>query len=520
MTPVVTLGVLLAFLFVVLSRSVYRFIQPSLHERDAFAHLLFMKDIREAGHRVPERPTSVLTGGIYSYPFLLHWLLSFLPERLVTFLTLYFSPILDAAYVCFVVVLSLSGVITTTELLIILVFFATAPDFMPPNRAESLALSGRKFGLLITTGAILALSLWTVSSQALLLVGAVVLSAAVFLSSKFSLQALTFILIGFTVTGTPEALGVLLLGGLAAVLGSGGVYWTVLRGHVRHLYEYALTQQFKISMTAPTNNLLDELRERHSVRDLLELAFRSHAIRPLAFNPFLIGVIVTYAVALTSGGISTLDSRPWVHIWVLSVVAAFILTSLPGLRFLGEADRYLDYGFLPGLLVIAAGWRQFGQPYDLFLGLLVLHGLAVIAVSIYVFRSEFHMPAENADFDDIMARLREHAPGGVLVQPLWRARELAWQTDHTVVDFVMNGGSTPAVVAERDHLCPSEYGYITDDVEWLAEQYDLDWAVFNVSRRDEFDDTELKPPAVEPEYENDHFQLYRFDSVAEYYRDR
>lgn len=508
--------ILLALLLVALlivTRFGYRLINPDVIGRDAAAHLLFAVDIQNNNHRIPDHPSSVATGGVYSYPFLLHWVLSFLSPTSLLAINRWFPAVADTCITLLFLALYLTGTISSTGFLLLFTLFIFTPEFLRPRRADSIGVSARKPGLFLTTASLLSFVAWTNGSDLVFLAFAILFAAFVFLTSKFSLQALTFISIVMAATG--QLVVLLLLGGglILALVISGGVYWRVLWGHVGHLLEYARNQQFKIPNTDPANRLLafDDFRDVGSIQDLVEAGYHSAIVRPLTNNPYLLGIVGAYLLYIPAGNSLPVDA---VYIaWISGGLLAFVLTSLPYLKFLGQADRYLEYVFLPSGILLVQTYHKFNIIFGALILAIILIGLGMLAVSFYFYYTLLYDRETEAAFDDVVQVMGGLESAVVVVQPFWRAREVAWNSGHTVVDFVMNGGSTPAVTAERDRLCPNTYAFVTGEVDWLAEMYDPDWVLFDVGRLGECAPGDLTPPRAAPVFDNGKFTLYRFSDI-------
>lgn len=508
MTATFALAVAALLVAIFLSRSVYAWLVPDAIDRDAYAHMLYVRDIESAGHKIPERPSRVVTSGTYAYPFLIHWLLSFLPLRWLPAIDRYFSPVADVVFGLLFLVLLPLGVGDPWLVLLGLSVFLITPQFLRPDLPNAIGLSTRKPGLVLATASLLAVTTWLADGSTLLLAVALLAGAAVFLSSKFSVQALLAVSLGLA-TVSPLALGYFVASALLAVVVSGGAYLAVARSHLSHLHEYALLKQQKIFRPVRLNPLA-VVRDIGSLDDLLRALYRNRLVRPLVNNPYAVAMVATYLAGWWTG--RTLDVPGMYTVWIGACLAAFVLTSLPYMLFLGKAERYLEYAFLPSVVVIGAGLRTFGTWYTLTVALILGSGVGVVAVYVWAYPRYFFSPAEERRWDELVAALAEFEPSTVLVQPFWGARRLAWSTDHSVVDFVMNEGTTPN--AESDALCPNRYAIVTADAEWLGAQYDPDLVVFDTAKRHEIEAAGgLAPPATAPLFENDRFEVYRFEDV-------
>jgi hypothetical protein len=499
---------LLLFAFIVASRSVYRWLVPHSLDRDAYAHLLYAKHIKEHGHRIPDRPDMVVTDGRYGYPFLMHWLLSFLPVRSYRTIDRYFSPATALAFAALVCTLYPLGVLDGSQLLLAVAVFAVTPQFVRPDMPDAVGISARMPGIVLTTAAVLAFTRYLATGALLAVTAAVVLGAGVFLLSKFSVQALLFVSIGLSVA-TPVAFGVYVASLLLAVVATGGVYARVLAGQIGFLHDYAVNKQQKL-FKQPRLNPLAIARDIDSFEDLLTAAYYNRLVRPLINNPYVLLTVVAYALS-TRG--TTVSLPVGFHLWIWSCLGAFVLTSMPYLLFLGEPERYLVYGFLPMTVLVARAWDAFGIEYRVLVGTVLFAGLGVMALYVFLYERLFFSD-DAVQWSSMLEFLRSKAPGTVLVQPYWNARRVAWETDHLVVDYVMNEGMTDN--EKTDRLCPSMRAVVTNDVEWLGEAFQPDWVVFERDRLQEVERHEgLLPPSSTPVYEDDDFEVYRFAQLRD-----
>lgn len=507
MTLAIWVVIVILVVAVLLSRSVYTLLVPGAIDRDAYAHMLYTRDIKRNGHTIPDHPQQVETSGTYAYPFLLHWVLSFFPLRWLPAIDRFFSPLIDVVFALLLIALVPLGVGDPWGVAFGLAVFLFTPQFVRPDLPNAIGLSSRKPGLVLTTAGLLAFTVWLSTESAFALVAALSIGAMVFLLSKFSAQALLFGCLGLSVVA-PVAFAYFAVSAVLAVVVSGGEYLRVARSHLAHLYEYALIKQQKIFEPVRWN-ILVLLGEIDTLDDLLRATYNNRIVRPLVNNPYAIALGVTVVAQETTE--TTLDVPGIYYVWIGACVAAFVLTSLPYMLFLGKAERYLEYAFVPSVVVLAEGWRAFGTPYRVVVGAVLAGGIAVVAVYVWAYPRFFFSSEDEQSWVELTETLSGFDPATVVVQPFWGARRVAWTTDHSVVDFVMNEGTTPN--AESDALCPERYAVITSDTGWLADQYGPDWVVFDMEKADEVKAAGgLTPPGGEPVFENGRFELYRFDA--------
>jgi len=494
------------FVSVIVTRSVYRLLNPEYRRNDVYAHLLFVQDIKDHGHRIPPEPSSVVISGSYGYPALMHWVLSFVPTRWLDSVDRFFSAILDA--MLFVVILvGLLDVAPLWAVTVALVLFVATSQLMRFDISHGVAMSARKPGLLLVTIAIL-FGVQYVEMGAiehLALSGG--FATLVFLTSKFGLQALVAISISEALLVDPVFLGLLPIGLIAALIVSGGYYGTVLYSHLHHLKEYATKYQYVWpNQSTPFLSFLRSLPSASSLSDVLSAGFSDRGVWTVVNNPLIPLIVATYGWIYVTGTSPNLPMG--FHAWIAGGFAAFVITSLPHVRFLGEAERYLEYVILPELALVATSLATFGTEYALLFGLAVVIGFVAIAGNVYGFASN-SMERDHAR-NRIIEYLNDLEPGVVLTQPWGNGREIAYKTPHKVVGLVLNSRNA-AVKAELDTLRVDHF-YATDDVEWLEKTYDLDWVLFDLNRNIE---TGLQPADEEPAFTADSYSLYHISALRD-----
>lgn len=509
----------------VFSRAFYRIVAPNHVDGDAYDNLLQIRDMREAGHRRPEHPTSVVTSGEYAYPHFVLWVLSFLPKHILVLVERYFSAVSDVLMAGLFLSLVPLEVLDSDGVLIALAVFLLTPQFVRPDLPSGIGLSQRKPGLILTSASLLAFALWVASGGWGFFAFGVLLGGLMILTSKFSLQAFTFVCLGIAVAVAPLAVGFLVASVATAIFLSRGDYLQILTGHLQHLYDYATTKQYKRfehSFPDPFAWLLALVRAQ-SVDKVFELVYESRFAMALLNAPFVVAVLGAYGIAAWNSVDLGLGVPPVFHAWAITTVVCFVLISMPHLLFIGLAERYLEYGLIPGTVIIVHAWRRLPGGYDYLLVGTLLVGAGTILIYLWSFRAVFFPEERDAAVANLARALQEYETGTVVCHPAFKAREIAWRTSFLVVERLGgNSQSTPEASREINALFPEVYDYVTDDVEWLAETYDPEYVVFDVEKlreespTGEIDDAPgLLVPEADPLYRNDRFLLYRFSTVRE-----
>jgi hypothetical protein len=229
--------------------------------------------------------------------------------------------------------------------------------FTPMTYIDSFQhLSARPLANLWMALALMALYVYSMSGDRLALVLMMAPVTLIFVTHKFTLQALVFLLMGASVyMRDPLPLAVLGAGFLLAVLFTGGHYLKVLRGHLAFLNFYRMMGARKY----PGKYAIDRERLRKLVR------------LDATGNPWIYMLVIV----LWSGG--------WppglLAVLALVSVTVYLLVSLNPLLFLGEPERYFEAAMFPlavliPLVLMGGSWL----PWLIFLALLVLCSARIV----------------------------------------------------------------------------------------------------------------------------------------------
>lgn len=238
-------------------------------------------------------------------------------------------------------------------------------DFLFTPRATAAFLSATT--AILSSFAALTGDRWLIGAAAL--VGGMSL-----LTAKFCFQALSFSLpIAALLSRNPTYVEILLLAYTFAALATRGrwcfITWSSVKYLALHLFPgqgvfFSWVQSAICGLNLP-RFLRSLLRGRLSeARSLLQVDV---VLRGLTLYPLHL-VCGTIIVG------SYLSGSPFLSGWVIELAAVwfasiliFLLTSLPRIRFLGEADRYLEYmGFAPATIVTVLWMFEGGiKAYDL-----------------------------------------------------------------------------------------------------------------------------------------------------------
>ena len=329
---------------------------------DAYFHLTMARTIRENHHRIPEHVPRVLVCRPYTYPFLFHWLLSFVPEQFTMSAERLASPLIDTCYVlltfAFAFEIDRRTAFTADPVSTALwcaALVGLSPAFLsvgPGPRAYGATprTLGQLFFLVYVGASILFqvthLWVWVALSS--------VAVAALSITTKFGNQAVVFVSIGLALAGYWVPLATALGGYVLSAIVTRGKSIRVLRGQINHSIFY-----FK-HLQKPFLHQ-DRHRFSHYLRRVLSQG-RKGIASPFGFarwyfsESYLFHVIlVNFPHAVVVGSLliagvdieytSGISSDAFGFMLWITGVSFFLscLISLKPLMFLGEAPRYAEH---------------------------------------------------------------------------------------------------------------------------------------------------------------------------------
>lgn len=317
---------------------------------DTWGHIYFTLAVKRQ-KRGPFRPIvpRIVEPGPFHYPFLAHWLIGRLPERVIVRYSRYINPVADALFVAAAGSFLLARGADPDAVLLAALLYVFTPLFFSkvaigPRVADfttrlysEIALSAYFLIAIFGTGAPVAVDM---------AIG-VILLAYIVLSSKFGTQAVFFLVAPFAaVTLSWQVGGSLVLAILLAFAISRGQFGEMLRSQYSHLAWYFRTAIAGGAFTGNRNalsTLFDWKPERSLKGNLVQTVF--NVVGRNAFTGTLIKAPILPAIAICwisgmDGGFPVGAGPDLLALFAVAV-AVFFLINLRHLLFLGEAERYI-----------------------------------------------------------------------------------------------------------------------------------------------------------------------------------
>ncbi|HEU4799730.1 MAG TPA: hypothetical protein VFS94_03805 [Gemmatimonadales bacterium] len=496
---------------------------------DAGAHLLIRRQIRKHGMRLSMRGWPLLLDERHTYPWGFHWFLALLPEPWLRRCPPLASAISDSLHVLVVALLAawlapriLPGLDPGATALVAGLLVATAPALLVVGFGpRAYEVTPRPFGEMLYAAA-MASSLWYLQDgHVAAAVAAVLVGGLLLLSSKFAAQVLLFCTpIISLIMGDARLLLLLPLAMGAALVMSGGGYWWVMRAQLAHLRFYRQRLQYEHPVLSTRNRGRDLVRaagrvlrhpaDREARIALIRLAEGHTFLQFLLRNVLWCGVLALLALSVFpawSGAV-----RGWqvaLIAWAVAPVAPFLLSSLRDFRFLGEAERYPEYGLAPVAVLAAAG--LLAVPAALRWWLVAGYVLTLVPAFAYtVSRLRWNSRRLDGDaLDALTAWLRTLPAGSVILSLPWHlAFQVMLDLDHRYVA----GIDAARWCRDYDRIF-TRYPWLITDLDQWRREYGADVVVVDWPALEKAGIT-YPLDALQLAFQNERFRAYRWAPEA------
>lgn len=388
---------------------------------DTFFHLLISDSIRKNHGRFPSSfPNVTFDEGekkysYLAYPPLFHYVVALFPAKF----SLNVAKYLNLVILSLVSALAAVCVYRVTSNLAFTVLACFIVIFNMSVFELEVMFTPRPLGLLLYS-IIFYMAVFYPHSLLSTLIIALVISL-IFLTHKFALQVILFILVPYAVLFNEGFLIFgLILGFLLAIILSHGTYLKILKEHASWLYFYS---------KHPNHSPFSYKLRRVFLRNLYLLV-----LIPIVFFLAWNGSLLSDTLALK------------VLFWALAPLVVALIITIPALSFLGEDYRYIEYSVVPVALAISI--------FLVDLQVFVLSALALFFFAYVVVLSKYkkhlYEARELVDADDIFSYecLGKCDLKNLLVFPSTRTLEVNYFTKLHVIHQVRSKDNDQKVSLE------------------------------------------------------------------------
>jgi hypothetical protein len=340
---------------------------------------------------------------------------------------------------------------------------------------------------------------WLIDGNLVWLLLGTVATATIVLTDRVALQ---FHGLSMLAVATVEPLSVIVLfGGLVvSIVISKGRSLRLLFSHL--IYIIDAIRRLPYTEAGSGWSRFETQREEHALWSQL-----GSVTTLVGFNPF----VVTGLVVALAGGLGFVPLRNIdvvLVMWLVGAVAGFAVTSIPPSDVAGLSDTYLLGGVVPAAVLTGTGVMTLGTGYILFVSTAILTG------GIFTMLARRHETPDEADetWKRLLKEVDEFRPSVILLHPSERSTELAYETNHRVVDVLQNHESS---TEDLNVLFPDTHLELSDNTNILKNimyYFNPDLVIFDRERADLPD---AVPSSATPIYENERYQLFEFDDVVE-----
>lgn len=423
------------------------------YQGDAMTHLLMVDLIRRNGGRIPDVTKQFLLNHPNDYPMFFHKIHAWLPRRVLEQFEWAVQPLYEGIHLglLFVVTVYLFDHVfqwSDGQWTAYLVAFGVAvTPLLYTNPARFAAFGERTFAFFSANTYLVAAVLYAATSSLVWGGVAVLFFAVTSVSSKFGLQAIVFISMALSLLRfdlLPVAL--LLVSFLASVLLSNRYCLTVIKGLLRHsrvYYSWLMHVQDYVKSIS-LQRVWDgaKLAARGQIREAIGVV-QQH---PLGNLPRLVPWFFLFIPMLVT-------SRTWwpaephaslLMGWLVDLALASCLVTalimLDPLKFLGEAERYLEYALFPMLLTVtiavyvkeSSWWAGYAAVF-------------IFCVGILISRTSCRELASRGDTEmgEVVSFLHKLSPTRFIGIPGRLAFPICYATDHVAFWLLANVPTSP-----------------------------------------------------------------------------
>jgi len=500
--------------------------RPDLSTGDVINHLNLVDGFRANRHRLPDFQDKFLLAETESYSVMYHWMLSFLPQRVVDHMEPVFGALVETIHGLFLFAAAYLfarhfpfGPNPESVAFIATLLFGATPLLLGiENYGRVFRLSARPFGVLLTTLTFTSIVLFLhTENYAWLGVGGVAFGL-VALSSHFGVQAVVLIT-GFMsiVIADWRPLLIMPIGLVAGTLLSRGHLLRILSGCLYHSYLYCTyfspITHFTTSYTL-TNFISWPVTLFTRPRKAIDLLLTHYLFIPVTLFPWSILLLATYV------------TRPaWIQPdgslekqllgWYVAGNMAMLLTILPWFRFLGEASRYVIHSVTP--VCIIASYRLLWIDDSRLWALTGFLSVVAVAGLMCNYWISFAVRRSDPDRKLLYEWIKNQPASTLLTIDLRLSFLLCFRTPHRAVHFHINAPGGKKLEALK-RLLSEAYPFPSNNLDNIIREHDVDLLVVDNNAAAQFSERtggkQYDFSGYELLYELGRFRVYKTHSTA------
>ena len=466
---------------------------------DHYYHALVINGIRDNKHRFIVELSNFMTNNYASYPQLLHWVLSFFPEKYALKIGKYSSVLfhLLSAFTLYLFAIEIypyvaqgQGPSLETFLVYVGVIYVSTPYHYDMENAKNLNISARGIGLFLGQVFTYALVIYSINGQFEMLAVAGVSATLIYMSSQFSTQYLLFSSPLFALLfWDPLLLLIPIVGVLPYFILMPKVAYLSFKGqlnhkrvYVKHLAtKYILDIRYSIWRDWVYDFWVKFLSKDSGLSFTKKLGYLiTNPLVIVVFSmPFLIPVMVEITGLFHQTGILRTGNILYALIVPVGIgIFIFLATSFRASRFLGEPERYIEFSL--GLIAILAS-EVFES--STFLRVVIILSIILVLSRYYLYVTQV-LKRRNEKFSNNLEVIRDRL---LEVSEQKEVRLLCNNTfacktffDHRISIFWVTLLSEMTGSFHFEEIFKESYSYIQEEIiAPISKEFDVNYLVID-----------------------------------------
>ena len=433
MNSIIIFG-LISFFVPFLLAIIPRWISPGTRESDPMGHYLGIKEFKKNKHKIPKKYKQTICPGKFEYPYLMYYILSYLPKKSLRKIGDYISPFFFSLNSLLIFVFTYYYMNNPTTALLASLIYSTTPLLLMQGEGI-FNISQRPVARLFFNISYLCMVIFISSKNYTFFFISILFASLIFITARFALQVLVFTSIIISImTLKIWFLLLLILSFLVAIAISEARIITLIKAYILNSYFF-----YKVLAK-------DYLGKRNKLKDVLILPIdlikdpKKAAHTFLSNNSYLI--LLTHMPTiilffwLINKNIIIFKSQILflLLIWFVSTLILFLLTSLKPLLFLGQAERYVNHALVPFSIILAFMIsNSLNKSIVISIIIIFLFELALIILYYYIVITTDKYHKDISDGITWLSKQKKQLK--VLSIPFNLGAEIAYFTHHIAFDF-------------------------------------------------------------------------------------
>lgn len=462
--------------------------------------------IRDNNFRIPDKIPGVILNHTHTYPYLYHLILAFFPEKSRIVFERMSSAIFDtiSILILYFFVDWVSGFflhsIPNFALWFAVLLAISPPLLMVSRGPRAYRGTPRVFGQTLYFLHITTFFFFYTTGDIAALIVSLVSASLIFISAKFGVQVLVLFGIFFGIFFSPMYLLYLILSYVLMYLLSFGRVVKVTEGQLRYNEFYVKLMkskgylrgfasdlvELKIFLSRLKRNFISAMKGK--VLDFITWVLSERYFLYfllIAFPQVIFLLFVIYKIDIAASLFA------FMMVWLIASLFWFLLTSFNYLRFLGQGERYLEYG-LPASLFLSL-YYLLSHGLENVVVIFIFYSVIVYLVHIRIFIKNSSARNEN-HFDDqkVFDFLKVQEKGVVL--PIHSEWETLYRTQLPMLFYGSNIDLRKIPIAEFNSIYHNMHSPTANIVE-LVERFKVKYIISTHSHLREYLSEVLKNEA-------------------------